>query len=53
MIWVSHTRTHTKPLADKRDRAMEFDINTIVTSTFVEGQKRFVLGQTMDFSTIV
>ena len=53
MVWDAHTKTHTEPLADERERAMGFHTGTTATFGLSEGQRRFVLGQAMDLHTIV
>ena len=53
MIWDAHTKTHTESLADERVRAMGFQTGTTTTPSLSEGQRRFMLGQAMDFHTMV
>jgi hypothetical protein len=53
MVLDAHTKIHTKPLADKRERAMEFFTNTTTCIGFSKGQQRFVLDQGVDVNTIV
>jgi hypothetical protein len=53
MVWNTHTKTHTEPLADERERAMRFRTGTTAALDLSEGQRRFVLGQTMDLHTMV
>jgi len=53
MVWDAHTKTHTEPLADERERAMGFRTSTTAAPGLSEGQRRFVLGQTMDLNTMV
>ena len=48
MVWDDHTKTHTKPLVDKREHGMEFHTGTTKTRSIFEGQRRFMLGQAMD-----
>ena len=38
MVWDVHTKTHTKPLADKRERAMGFRTGTTAAPGLSEGQ---------------
>ena len=53
MVWDAHTKTHTEPLADERERAMGFRTGTTAAPGLSEGQRRFVLGQAMDLHTMV
>ena len=53
MEWDADTQTHTEPLADERERAMEFRTSTTTAPGLSEDQRRFVLGQTMDLHTMV
>ena len=53
MVWDATTNTHTEPLADEKERAMEFRMSTTVAPGLSEGQRRFVLGQAMDLHTMV
>ena len=53
MVWDAHTKTHTKSLADKRERAMGFRTSNNAVPGLSEGQQRFLLGQAMDFHTMV
>ena len=53
MVWDAHTKTHTKPLANKLERAMVFRTGTTVVPKFFEGQLWFVLGESMDLKTMV
>ena len=52
MVWDAYTKIHTEPLADKRERAMGFRTSTTKAPGFSKGQRRFVLGQTIDLQTI-
>ena len=51
MVWDAHTKTHTESLADERD--MGFRTGTTTAPGLSEGQRHFVLGQTMDLHTMV
>ena len=53
MVWVAHTNTHIELLADEREHAKGFRIGTTAVPGHYEGQRRFVLGQTMDLHTMV
>jgi hypothetical protein len=53
MIWNAHTKTQTEPLIDERERAMGSYIGTTANPDLSKGQRRFVLGQTMDLHTMV
>ena len=53
MVWDDHTKTHTKPLVDKRKRTMWFCTGTTAALSFSEGQRRNLLGQAMDFNTML
>ena len=53
MVWDAHTKIHTEPLADERERAMGFRTGTTAAPGLSEGQRRFVLGQAMDLHTMV
>ena len=53
MTWDAHAETHTKPLVDKWDRAMEFLTGTTTTPSLFENQRDFVLCQTIDLDTTV
>jgi hypothetical protein len=53
MVWDAHTKTHTEPLADERECAIGFRNGTTATHGLFEGQRRFVLGQTIDLHTMV
>ena len=50
MMWDAHAKTHIKPLADERERAMGFRTGTTTTRSLFEGQCRFVLGQIIESS---
>jgi hypothetical protein len=53
MVWDAHTKIHTKPLVDERERAMGFRTGTTTAPGLFKGQRRFVLGKAMDLYTIV
>ena len=53
MMWDAHTKTHIEPLADERERAMGFRTGTTIALGLFEGQRRLMLGQAMDFHTMV
>jgi len=53
MVWDTHTKTHTEPLADEQERAMGFPTGTTAAPGLSEGQRRFVLGQAIDLHTMV
>jgi hypothetical protein len=38
MVWDAYTKTHTKPLADERERAMGFRTCTTAAPDLSEGQ---------------
>ena len=53
MMWDVHTKIHTKPLADERERAIGFRTSTTAAPSLSESQQRFVLGQAMNLHTMV
>ena len=53
LVCDADTKTHTKPLHDKQERAMGFCTGTTATPGLSEGQRCFVLGQAMDIHTMV
>ena len=46
-------KAHNEPLADDRECAMGFRTGTTSALGMSKGQRRFVLGQTMDLNTMV
>ena len=53
MVGDVATKTHTQPLADKRERAVGFCTGTTAAPGLSKGQRRFVLDQAMDLHTMV
>jgi hypothetical protein len=53
MIWDSNSQTHDEPMADEREHAMGFCTCTTAAHRLQEGQRRFLLGQTVDLNSIM
>ena len=53
MLCNTHTKTQCDPFANERERVMGFWIGTTTNPGLYEGQRQFVLGQTMDLKTLV
>ena len=53
MVWNTHTKSPIEQLADEWERAMGFHTRTTTPLRPSEGQRRFLLGQTMDLNTMM
>ena len=53
MIWYANFQTHEEPTRNQRELAMSFFIGTTTAYELTEGQRRFLLGQAIDFNILV
>ena len=53
LVFDTSTKRLDEPCADERERAMGFPTGTTCAPAVTEGQRRQILGQAMDFNSMV